>query len=415
MKEPLIVKDSIIILIISILCTLFFAVCLVLSTASYLGKNDMESLTLCALIFGGFTLLGLLLTVYCIRRRLVLYDSYAAYTPSFGRTRRFSYSEIQSVVQKREKFIIYSYDGRKLAVFENNMPAFFETLCFLDEKYVKIVPAGSAAGAGADMASGTSPDAAFGAAPGTTFRQKMADFNKRLNLTDKDAYLRARCSAEAVGKQRKIIRAVHIALIILSLSALFLPLKGRLAVYILTLLFPYFVFLFFYPKLTLEKARNCDEYHIPFPMAACFVSLLFSLSFVTTTNMEDNTWIFASAVLLFILLIPCLVMLRLRRIKEHPLLLIGLAAVLFFLSFFLMPAACYVTSGKPVHDTVIVLDKDSYRGSHTTSYDIAVVWRGREQKMDVSNSLYKSVEIGDTVRVCVRKSLLGVEIWRVHL
>ena len=108
-------------------------------------------------------------------------------------------------------------------------------------------------------------------------------------------------------------------------------------------------------------------------------------------------------------------MLRLRRIKEHPLLLIGLAAVLFFLSFFLMPAACYVTSGKPVHDTVIVLDKDSYRGSHTTSYDIVVVWRGREQKMDVSNSLYKSVEIGDTVRVCVRKSLLGIEIWRVHL
>ena len=55
MKKPLIVKDSIIILIISILCTLFFAACLVLSVASYLGKNDMESLILCALIFGGFT------------------------------------------------------------------------------------------------------------------------------------------------------------------------------------------------------------------------------------------------------------------------------------------------------------------------------------------------------------------------
>lgn len=55
MKKPLVVKDSIIILIISILCTLFFAACLVLSVASYLGKNDMESLILCALIFGGFT------------------------------------------------------------------------------------------------------------------------------------------------------------------------------------------------------------------------------------------------------------------------------------------------------------------------------------------------------------------------
>lgn len=409
MKKPLIVKDSIIILIISILCTLFFAACLVLSVASYLGKNDMESLILCALIFGGFTLPGLLLTVYCIRRRLVFYDNYAAYTPPFGRTRRFSYSEIRSVVQKREKFIIYGYDDRKLAVFENNMPAFYEALCLLDEKYVKIIPARSAYGERADIPYASSPDAASGMSARPAARK-----NKRLNLTDKDAYLRARYSAEAVGKQKRIIRAVHIALIILSLSAVFLPLKGRLSVYILTLLFPYFVFLFFYPRLTLEKAKNCDEYHIPFPMAACFISLLFSLRFVTTTNMEENTWIFASAVLLFILLIPCLVMLRLRRIKEHPLLLVGLAAALFFLSFFLLPVACYVTSGKPVHDTVIVLDKDSYRGSHTTSYDIIVVWRDKEQKMDVSSSLYKSVKPGDTVRVCVRKSLPGIEIWRVH-
>ena len=201
MKKPLIVKDSIIILIISILCTLFFAACLVLSVASYLGKNDMESLILCALIFGGFTLSGLLLTVYCIRRRLVFYDNYAAYTPPLGRTRRFSYSEIRSVVQKREKFIIYGYDDRKLAVFENNMPAFYEALCLLDEKYVKIIPARSAYGERADIPYASSPDAASGMSARPAARK-----NKRLNLTDKDAYLRARYSAEAVGKQKRIIQ-----------------------------------------------------------------------------------------------------------------------------------------------------------------------------------------------------------------
>ncbi len=85
MKKPLIVKDSIIILIISILCTLFFAACLVLSVASYLGKNDMESLILCALIFGGFTLPGLLLTVYCMPLTRRLSGGHGAFpTPKSG-------------------------------------------------------------------------------------------------------------------------------------------------------------------------------------------------------------------------------------------------------------------------------------------------------------------------------------------
>ena len=74
----------------------------------------------------------------------------------------FSYSEIRSVVQKREKFIIYGYDDRKLAVFENNMPAFHEALCLLDEKYVKIIPARSAYGEREDIPYASSPDAASG-------------------------------------------------------------------------------------------------------------------------------------------------------------------------------------------------------------------------------------------------------------
>ncbi len=94
--------------------------------------------------------------------------------------------------------------------------------------------------------------------------------------------------------------------------------------------------------------------------------------------------------------------------------LLNLSLALLFLSFYLLPAACYVTSYKPVHDTVTVLYMDVYQGSRTTSYDIFVVWRGREQKMDVSRKLYQSVAPGDTVTVCSRKSFWGMEIWQVH-
>ena len=63
---------------------------------------------------------------------------------------------------EKGKFIIYGYDDRKLAVFENNMPAFYEALCLLDEKYVKIIPARSAYGEREDIPYASSPDAASG-------------------------------------------------------------------------------------------------------------------------------------------------------------------------------------------------------------------------------------------------------------
>ncbi len=406
MEKPVIIKESLFLLIVSVICTVFFSLCLIFSTLSCLGKQDLPALILCALLFGCFTLSGLALFICCVRRRLVFYHDRVAYTPFLGRKRSFSYSEIGAVVQKKERFIIYSYDGRKLAGFEDNMSAFYEALFLLCEKHVKII-----------LQSPDYPDetgAALTMPSGTGFPQRIKDWNRRLNLTDKNAYLRSRYHAETIQKQKRIIRALHTALIILSLVSVFLPVREKLGICILILLFHYFVFLFFYPKLTLEKAKNCDSYHIPFPMAAGVISILLSINFILITNMDENRWLFFFTALFFLLLLPCLIMLWLRRIKEHPFMLLNLALALLFLSFYLLPAACYVTSYKPVHDTVTVLYMDVYQGSRTTSYDIFVVWRGREQKMDVSRKLYQSVAPGDTVTVCSRKSFWGMEIWQVH-
>lgn len=49
-----------------------------------------------------------------------------------------------------------------------------------------------------------------------------------------------------------------------------------------------------------------------------------------------------------------------------------------------------------------------------THYEVVVIWRENVQKMGVSRKLYESVETGDFVRVCVRKSVFGVELWNVH-
>lgn len=140
MEKPIVVRDSKFLLGFSVITMIFFTFALVCSILWSIEKQNMEDLMFCTASFGSLTFLCFLLFLYFFRRKLVLYESYASYTPTIGKTRNFRYSEIQSVVSKREKFIVYSYYGEKLAVFENNMPAAPIALNFLMAKYVKIVP-----------------------------------------------------------------------------------------------------------------------------------------------------------------------------------------------------------------------------------------------------------------------------------
>ncbi len=140
MTEPIKVQDSRFLLAVCIPCTVFFGPGLILSAISGMRKQDMDILLICIPVFGGFLLMGLLLSVTVIRRKLLLYEDHISYTPAFGRTRSFSYEEIKYMRQTGAHFILYGYDSSKLAVFENNMPAFLEGFNFLMEKGVRFIP-----------------------------------------------------------------------------------------------------------------------------------------------------------------------------------------------------------------------------------------------------------------------------------
>ncbi len=75
MNEPIKLRDSRFYLIFSILCAVFFALCLIFSTISGIRKQDMDTLLICIPIFGGLVLLGMLLFLYFFRRKLLLYDT----------------------------------------------------------------------------------------------------------------------------------------------------------------------------------------------------------------------------------------------------------------------------------------------------------------------------------------------------
>lgn len=393
--EPVKLRDSKAFLIIDIFGILFFAFCLMLSTISGLRKQDMETLLICIPVFGGFTLLCALMLPYFCRRKLLLYDKYVSYTPAYGKIRTFSYSEIGYILPKNEKFIIYSYDGRKLAVFENNMPAFPAACDYLMERNVRFAP--------------PTP-----LRPVSPMKKKAQEWNQSLNLTDMDSYIASHWSPQTIQKQKKITRILRILLVILSLLSVLLSGKRRLTACMLILLFNYALCLVLYPKITMESGKKCDERHITAPFWSNAVSMLLLVDFLQLINMEEGWWLPMSIVLTVILLLPCLLMLWRRKIKEHPLKLLFMAVTLFVFSLISAPALSYVTAGAPTHDTVQVLEKESHRNTNTTYYSVMVIWRGELQKMNVSGRLYRSVKEGDNVRVCVRESIFGQELWRIH-
>lgn len=202
MEKPVLLHDSRPLLVISIFCTAFFVSCLILSTLSGIRKQDMETLKICIPSFGGLSLLGLLLSLNFARRKLILFEDRISYTPPFGRTRCFSYSEVQHALPRGEQYILFAHDGSKMAVFEVNMPGYPEAIRCLLAHQVKVIP----------------PQPLLP----SPFFEKTAGWIARFNRIFPKSHYRSTYNAQAAQKQKRIANIIRILLTILCIVILFL-------------------------------------------------------------------------------------------------------------------------------------------------------------------------------------------------
>ncbi len=217
-------------------------------------------------------------------------------------------------------------------------------------------------------------------------------------------------------KEKKAVRIIGIALLLLAASSLLMPMKWTVFVCALTLLFSYSLYLYFYPKMIFKESKKCDEYHIAFPAWAVWLCFLFLIPISSNLNFRENMWLLLSLILTGLLSIPYFLIQMIRRKKESVLKMAGIIFLLFFFAFLSTPAINYATAfGSPSHETVFISEKETHRNSHnTTSYFFHFTWQDKEQNMQVSESLYNSLKEGDPVRICIRKSIFGMEYYILH-
>ncbi len=374
-------------LIAGLTSVILFSIALFCAVLSSAVKGDIPSAVICTLIFGAFILAGNYLIADYFRRKLLLYPDHLTYTPAVGKTRTISYQEIQVLKWQAERCVLYSREGKRLAAFETNMTDSLNAVCYLNSKGIFIDEKQNP-------------------------RFKNADAKKQADI----AYISSRWTKEQIMKEKKAVRIIGIALLLLTASSFLLSMKWRIFVYALTLLFSYSLYLYFYPKMIFKESKKCDEYHIAFPAWAVWLCFLFLIPISSNLNFRENMWLLLSLILTGLLSIPYFLIQMIRKKRESLLKMAGIIFLLFFFAFLSTPAINYAaTFSSPSHETVFISEKEIHRNSHnTTSYYFHFTWQDKEQNMQVSKSLYNSLKEGDPVRICIRKSIFGMEYYILH-
>lgn len=375
--------------------------------------NGNDTVSAGYVLVGICALLGLLMLLDHRLRRLVIDGENCCYRTMFGRKRRFTLQEIghiKIIVSADLTIRLFDRAGRKLLRLEGNMIGADEALALFDRLGIPV-------------------------------EQKMSSLraaNAEARQEEKEAAQRdleaawAECpyfyqSPQWVRRIRILLNLMNIAGIVLAVLAwLRMSMRSAGLVYLLCPLTFYAVYLAFHriivfsvpkgtPKGTKKKWLSS---HVKFPWTALCLMLLFSLRDAGVINFR-NTW----SMFLFIpaaaavAIVPFLLIVRRPRPKGVVLAGVVCAALCYgFISMYYLNWVCRIQP--PEHESAVVLqtgvDKGGYRSA--TSYHLELLRSdGSTEKLEVYPSLLKKVQRLDTVQICKRTSVFGIEYWYVHL
>lgn len=335
-------------------------------------------------IFSSFDLLGLFLILSYYNRKLIIYPNYISYTTTFNNTHTFYLQDINIIESKRTgSFHIISKDNKKLASFESNMINAKKAIQYFHENAI-------------------------------TFYEKKID-NTAIQLENQ--YIKSKWNQKQIKKEAKIVKIINYFLSSFIILSILLPSKIGLSIMLFTVLFFYFIYLYLYPKMTFNYSnkKKVNRYHIAFPFLSTLLSMwvLIMISITINSNIIDFfTFVFIYSI---ILSIPYFFILIIRKRKERISKILLVIGSVFIISFSTTHPLNNVLTFKPSkHELVKVLDKEKHHLRRFNHYYLKVNRNGEIEKIEISSKLYKTVNINDNVKICMRESIFHFQYYVVH-
>ncbi len=219
-----------------------------------------------------------------------------------------------------------------------------------------------------------------------------------------------------LDKSKKILRVLGIIFIALDVIGFFIGGKMMMVLYILVILGSYAVYLWYYPYIYIEtKTKKGEDVMLQMPFLGGAIALLLNLATAKIFDYDFIDYLKITLMLTVIFSIPFIIKSVRTKVSQR----LGrklsvIFAVLAFSFTITFPINFLFTIGKPEHETIVITDKDVDTGNSLTDYKLIAFWRGEEKEFNVSKSQYLKTNSGDSRRVCIRKSLLGLEYYSVH-
>lgn len=220
---------------------------------------------------------------------------------------------------------------------------------------------------------------------------------------------------EEINKTKKILKTLGRIFIFSDVAAYLLGGKVMMIIFIAVLLSTYAVYIYYYPYIFIEmttKKGQEQAYELPFMGAA--ITLLLSINLSKLFNYDFGSFMKITIVITVLLAIPFAIKSSRTDVKQRFARKLSVVFAAFILAFTItFPANFLLTFDGTRHEDAIVTDK-KISGGKTRDRELYVICNGEKEIYTVSSSEYESTSIGDKKRICIRKSILGLEYSTIH-
>ena len=219
-----------------------------------------------------------------------------------------------------------------------------------------------------------------------------------------------------IAGAKKFLKAAGWILILLNAAAFLAGGKPMVAIFLFVLLAAYGIYLWYYPYIYIETTTKKGEQNaLQMPVLGPVIAMLLCLSVSKSFDYDLGSLLRITIYLTALLSIPYIIRSAGAKVPQRLSRKLSVILAVLVISFTAtFPLNFLLTFDKSAHETISVTDKDISTSGSTTDYYLYGNWHGEQTKFKTSRSVYNNTAIGDTRRICLRKSALGLKYHTIH-
>lgn len=362
-----------------------------------------------ALCFFPFVLLGAALLLAYRKQVIILDDQELTFHYLLKNTQHIPYADIHCLLfiplNNQMHMALISKTYERLISLDNmlvNLDPLFE---ILQQKNIQLIDF-------AELAEDEKQAALYGNALTMIERNYYKSIDSENKTVDSMTKKKPHFHYKKTKKRLKILGWI---LLLTDVVAYIIGGKTMLVLSLAVIFITYSIYIIYYPYIyvdTISKKGQKQSLQLPFFAAA--IAMLINLSLTQLYNYDFNALLQITAVIMLILIGIFMIKSMRNSIAQRLTRKLSVICAIFIMTFSSTFTINFLLTFEPArHETIRVSDKSISSGK-TRDYYLYGQWNGKEEQFSVPRSVYQESEIGDQKKVCIRRSMFGLEYYTVH-